>query len=129
MGVAKPGLPWTTDRPRPSRLPDPPPDPPPSIRPSPPHPSPGTVRAHPPASPSRGSLLALEDIEVLALRMAESGCVSGRLAEWPLLARAFRAFGWEVPDTVGVSAMRGLARAALHQPEPWCNGTLFGVVR
>lgn len=58
-------------------------------------------------------LLALSDLEVLGLRMAAEGCVSGRLAEWPVVARAFRRLGWIVPDTIRASAMRELARAAL----------------
>ena len=64
-------------------------------------------------APPQASLLALTDIEILALRMAADGCVSGRLYDWPVLARAFRVLGWVVPYTVGLPTMRGLARAAL----------------
>jgi hypothetical protein len=55
----------------------------------------------------------LAELEVVALRQAAAGCVSGQLSEWPYLVAAFRRLGWEPPLDIGVTAMRGLARAAL----------------
>jgi len=57
---------------------------------------------------------AVTDLEVLALRMAASGCVSGRLWEWPLLASAFEALGIVAEPNAPLSAMRTLAKAALQ---------------
>jgi hypothetical protein len=57
----------------------------------------------------------LAELELLALEMASRGCVSRTLAEWPILARAFRAMGWNPPLTIGVAEMRRLSRAAVAE--------------
>jgi hypothetical protein len=53
------------------------------------------------------------DRELLALRMAASGHVSGRLWEWPVLRSAFSAVGVDAAGDVPLAVMRTLARAAL----------------
>jgi hypothetical protein len=57
----------------------------------------------------------LGELEAVALEIAASGCVSGRLPEWPHLVAAFpfRRLGWEPPLSIDATTMRGLARAAL----------------
>jgi len=57
---------------------------------------------------------AVAVLELLALRMAASGHVSGELREWPLLLAAFRRHGWDVPLDLGVPGMRALAWEALR---------------
>ena len=57
--------------------------------------------------------------ERLALEQAARGCVSGTLAEWPVLASAFRAVGVVVDLDARASVLRLLARAALEALEGW----------
>jgi hypothetical protein len=58
--------------------------------------------------------LTAADLELLALRLAASGHVSGCLREWPYLVSAFERRGWRVPLDLGVPGMRELARHALE---------------
>ncbi|HLA76981.1 MAG TPA: hypothetical protein VJU18_05310 [Vicinamibacteria bacterium] len=56
----------------------------------------------------------LTDLEVLALRMAAGGYVSGWLREWPLLRSAFESLGIVADPDAPLSVMRTLAKAALQ---------------
>lgn len=53
---------------------------------------------------------ALTGPERLAVRQAAAGCISGTLAEWPLLVSAFRKSGLVIPETIGAPAVKALAR-------------------
>jgi hypothetical protein len=44
--------------------------------------------------------------------------VSGRLAEWPVLAAAFRAVEEPADPCMGAAEMRARARAILEHPRP-----------
>ena len=58
--------------------------------------------------------------ERLALEQAASGCVSGTLAEWPVLLAAFASVGVNVaPEVRCGPCVRLLARAALEALEGW----------
>ncbi len=55
-----------------------------------------------------------ERVEVVLLQAALGGMVSGRLAEWPHLRRAFEALGLPADPTLGAHEMPAQARAALE---------------
>lgn len=48
----------------------------------------------------------------LQVEMAAKGCVSGTLREWPMLARALRELGHNLPPSTPAATLRALCRAA-----------------
>ncbi len=66
---------------------------------------------------STGTAGELRERERVALVMAASGCVSGRLSEWPLLARAFRVLGKPAAPSMGMVEMKARARELLGRPD------------
>ena len=56
----------------------------------------------------------LEQVK-LQLEMAAKGCVSGTLAEWPLLRDAFAFCGWFARGQMGPRGMKDLAQRCLDK--------------
>ncbi len=59
---------------------------------------------------------ALSERERIALEMAAAGSVSGTLAEWPVLAAAFRVLGEDVPLCTGALELKARVREILDRP-------------
>jgi len=56
--------------------------------------------------------LALESSDAsLQVEMAAKGCVSGTLREWPMLARALKELGHDLPPSTPAATLRDLCRA------------------
>lgn len=66
----------------------------------------------------------------LQVEMAAKGCVSGTLSEWPMLSRALKELGHDLPPSTPAATLRALCSARMSEGEwvGWYGGSAFELV-